>query len=212
MDCRPLAPLSVGILQARILEWVAIPFSRASSWPRDRTQVSCVQADSLPSEPPGKKPPSKPSPAPQKQYTWNSFLPNVFLFLYLSLLMSHIESVSLLCFSPGISLVSTSFPFHNHCFNASQASAWQLTPWPWLHHPLTLIHPPHHWMIDFPKIQSVENLTMTFPSHLSSDLTLTSRIISATYMPLNSRNSVISQGDIFSSLNSHNSSSPTCSI
>ena len=29
-----------GILQARILEWVAIPFSRGSSWPRDRTQVS----------------------------------------------------------------------------------------------------------------------------------------------------------------------------
>ena len=28
-----------GILQARILEWVAIPFSRGSSWPRDRTQV-----------------------------------------------------------------------------------------------------------------------------------------------------------------------------
>ena len=29
-----------GILQARILEWVAIPFSRESSQPRDRTQVS----------------------------------------------------------------------------------------------------------------------------------------------------------------------------
>ena len=31
-----------GILQARILEWVAIPFSRGSSWPRDRTLVSCI--------------------------------------------------------------------------------------------------------------------------------------------------------------------------
>ena len=30
-----------GILQARILEWVAVPFSRGSSQPRDRTQVSC---------------------------------------------------------------------------------------------------------------------------------------------------------------------------
>ena len=30
-----------GILQARILEWVAIPFSRGSSLPRDWTQVSC---------------------------------------------------------------------------------------------------------------------------------------------------------------------------
>ena len=31
-----------GILQARILEWVAIPFSRGSSQPRDRTQVSRI--------------------------------------------------------------------------------------------------------------------------------------------------------------------------
>ena len=30
------------ILQARILEWVAIPFFRGSSWPRDQTQVSCI--------------------------------------------------------------------------------------------------------------------------------------------------------------------------
>ena len=29
-----------GILQARILEWVAFPFSRGSSQPRDQTQVS----------------------------------------------------------------------------------------------------------------------------------------------------------------------------
>ena len=31
-----------GILQARTLEWVAIPFSRGSSQPRDRTWVSCI--------------------------------------------------------------------------------------------------------------------------------------------------------------------------
>ena len=31
-----------GILQARILQWVAVPFSRASSQPRDRTQVSRI--------------------------------------------------------------------------------------------------------------------------------------------------------------------------
>ena len=31
-----------GILQARILEWVAIPFSRGSSWPSDWTWVSCI--------------------------------------------------------------------------------------------------------------------------------------------------------------------------
>ena len=31
-----------GILQARILEWIVVPFSRGSSWSRDRTQVSCI--------------------------------------------------------------------------------------------------------------------------------------------------------------------------
>ena len=31
-----------GILQARILEWVTISFSRGSSWPRDQTRVSCI--------------------------------------------------------------------------------------------------------------------------------------------------------------------------
>ena len=31
-----------GILQARILEWAAFPFSRGSSKPRDCTQVSCI--------------------------------------------------------------------------------------------------------------------------------------------------------------------------
>ena len=43
-----------GILQARILEWVAVPSSRESSQPRDQTQVSSLQADSLPAEPQGK--------------------------------------------------------------------------------------------------------------------------------------------------------------
>ena len=42
-----------GILQARILEWVAFPFSRGSSQRRDGTQVSRTAADSLPAEPPG---------------------------------------------------------------------------------------------------------------------------------------------------------------
>ena len=36
------APPSMGILQARILEWITISFSRGSSWPRDQTQVSHI--------------------------------------------------------------------------------------------------------------------------------------------------------------------------
>ena len=38
----PLGSSVHGILQARILELVAIPFSRGSSWLRDRTQASCI--------------------------------------------------------------------------------------------------------------------------------------------------------------------------
>ena len=48
MDCHLPDPSVHGIFQARILEWVAISFSRGSSRPRDRTQVShiagiCIQ-------------------------------------------------------------------------------------------------------------------------------------------------------------------------
>ena len=42
MDCSPPGSLVPGIFQARVLEWVAISFSRASSWPRDQTQVSDI--------------------------------------------------------------------------------------------------------------------------------------------------------------------------
>ena len=42
VDCSPPSSSIHGILQARILEWVAISFSRGSSRPRDRTQVSHI--------------------------------------------------------------------------------------------------------------------------------------------------------------------------
>ena len=44
----------MGILQARILEWVAIPSSRGSSQSRDQNQVFHIAGNSLPSEPPKK--------------------------------------------------------------------------------------------------------------------------------------------------------------
>ena len=42
MEYNPPGPSILGILQARILEWVASPFCRGSSQPRDWTQVSCI--------------------------------------------------------------------------------------------------------------------------------------------------------------------------
>jgi len=41
------APLFMGILQARVLKWVAMPSSRRSSQPRDRTQVYCIAGEFL---------------------------------------------------------------------------------------------------------------------------------------------------------------------
>ena len=42
MDCSPPGSSVVAVLQARTLEWAAMSSSREPSWPRDRTQVSCI--------------------------------------------------------------------------------------------------------------------------------------------------------------------------
>ena len=42
VDCGPPGSSVHGVLQTRILEWVAISFCRGSSRPRDWTQVSCI--------------------------------------------------------------------------------------------------------------------------------------------------------------------------
>ena len=58
LDCSPPGSSVRGILQARILKWVLIPFSRESSQPRDQIHVSYVslhwQAGSLPLLPLGR--------------------------------------------------------------------------------------------------------------------------------------------------------------
>ena len=56
-DCSPPGSSVHGTLQAKILGWVAMPSSRGSSWPRDRTCLLYLlhrQAGSLPLSPPGK--------------------------------------------------------------------------------------------------------------------------------------------------------------
>ena len=42
MDHSPPGSSVHGILQARVLDWIAIPFSSVSSWPWDWTRVSCI--------------------------------------------------------------------------------------------------------------------------------------------------------------------------
>ena len=51
--CDPMDYIVHGILQARILEWVAFSFSRGSSQPRFEPRSPTLQADSLPAEPQG---------------------------------------------------------------------------------------------------------------------------------------------------------------
>ena len=53
MEYSPLGSSVLRILQTRILEWAAIPFSRGSSQPRIKPRSPTLLADSLPSEPPG---------------------------------------------------------------------------------------------------------------------------------------------------------------
>ena len=54
MDCSPPGSSVPGIFQARILGWVAMPSSRGSSQPRDRTCSSCIAGGFLTTEPLGK--------------------------------------------------------------------------------------------------------------------------------------------------------------
>ena len=51
MDCSLPGSSVHGILPARTLEWVTIPFSRGSSQPKIAPSSPALQADSLPSEP-----------------------------------------------------------------------------------------------------------------------------------------------------------------
>ena len=57
MDCSPQCSSVHGIVQASILEWLVISFSRGYSWPRDGTHVSClscIASEFFTTEPPGK--------------------------------------------------------------------------------------------------------------------------------------------------------------
>ena len=67
--CNPMDNTIHGILQARVLEWVAFPFSRGSSQPRDWTQVSHT-ADSLPVHYQGSPVPTK---AALNKDPWNQW-------------------------------------------------------------------------------------------------------------------------------------------
>ena len=73
MDCSLPGPSVHGIFQTRVLERVAISFSRGSSPPRDQTRSPALQADALQSVQPGK----------QTSYIYFIMFVNLFFFLIL---------------------------------------------------------------------------------------------------------------------------------
>ena len=85
MDCSPSGSSVCGILQARIMEWVAIPFSRGTSWPRIKPRSPAMQADFLPSEPPGK---------PERTRNNSNFLFDNYTIIVLSVQFSSVQSLS----------------------------------------------------------------------------------------------------------------------
>ena len=76
--CNPTAYTVHGILQARILEWVALPSPRDLPYPGVEPRSPTLQADSLPAEPPGKsknigvgKPIPSPVDLPNQELNWD---------------------------------------------------------------------------------------------------------------------------------------------
>ena len=116
MDCSLPGSSVHGILQARILEWVAISFSRRSSQPRIEPGSPALQADALPSEPPGKS-----------WYTYIYFL--IYMSIICSLIyfwgagssLQHAISLSS-CGEQG--LFSSGSAWVSHCGGFSRCTAW----------------------------------------------------------------------------------------
>ena len=97
MDCSPPGFSVCGILQAAILEWVVMPSSRGSSWPRNWTCISCVSCIAgrvFTTEPLGKQ--KEGDPACLKQ----SFLFMIFLFQLLSVFKNLVFVAALWCSFP----------------------------------------------------------------------------------------------------------------
>ena len=96
------------ILQARILEWVALPFSRGSSWPRDQTHVSYVslhwQMGSLLLVPPGK-------PIYTHTYVYTYIHTYMCIYIYITCACVHVkllQSCAALCDAADCSLSGSS--------------------------------------------------------------------------------------------------------
>ena len=117
MDCSLAGSSIYGILQARILESVAISFSRGSFWPRDQNCISCdfcIAGRFFITEPPGK--PLKPRllvPHPQACWLLGSVVGLEYWILFLTRTQ---VTLMLLVWRPHV---------RSHCNNCSTQKAWK---------------------------------------------------------------------------------------
>ena len=70
LRCRPPASSVHGIFQVRILEWIAISFSRESSWPQDLICISCLAGRFFTTEPHAK-------PLVEDRHSVNTYQPEI---------------------------------------------------------------------------------------------------------------------------------------
>ena len=83
MDYSPLGSSVHDILQARILEWVAISFSKGSCWPRDRIHIACIAGRFLPLSHQGS--PILTLPSKEKKWMFRLSVILFYLFIYFRL-------------------------------------------------------------------------------------------------------------------------------
>ena len=134
MDCTLPGSSVHGILQARILKWVAISSSRGSSWLRDWTCVSCIAGRFFTTEPSGK--PASPTWCGLKyrEFTiscnWkNSDRPGVLrpgFWLSSSRILAPLADCSFILFHVGRMTISTSRS--QHVCVISSRTAWRFLP------------------------------------------------------------------------------------
>ena len=90
MDCNPPGSFVHGILQARLLEWVPIPFFRGSSQPRDWTWVSHIVGRSFTIWAPG-------NPKTNVRYIYNTYILQHLTYLYIITFMKVKSEVAQSC-------------------------------------------------------------------------------------------------------------------
>ena len=129
--CDPMNYSPAGSsVQARILEWVAISFSTGSSWPRDRTHISCIGRLVFTTEPPGK---------PYTYvytYIYTHICTYVCTYIYVKSIVNQFSSVSQSCTTlcdpmdcniPGLP-VHHQFPEFTQTHVHRRRRQWQPTP------------------------------------------------------------------------------------